>query len=160
MLDMRTDPRLESLFLRQEIEQFNAAYAAALDEQRLDDWTEMFTEDAFYVILSKENHDHNMPVGLIYCENRGMIRDRAFALKKTAMFAPRYMRHMIANLQVLSATNDEIHARANYITLRSSPVDRTTAAYAGTPIQTPILVDGELSKAHVFVLSLGGRLSF
>jgi long-chain fatty acid transport protein len=54
----------------------------------------------------------------------------------------------------------KIDAGANYITLRSSPVDRTTAAYAGTPVQTPILVDGELSKAHVFVLSLGGRLSF
>lgn len=54
----------------------------------------------------------------------------------------------------------KIDAGANYITLRSSPVDRVTAAYAGTPVQTPILVDGELSKAHVVVLSLGGRLSF
>jgi len=54
----------------------------------------------------------------------------------------------------------KIDAGANYITLRSSPIDRITAAYAGTPAQTPILVNGELSKAHVFVLSLGGRLSF
>jgi anthranilate 1,2-dioxygenase small subunit len=111
------DPRLESLFLRAEIDAFNAAYAAALDEQRLDDWVEMFTDDAFYVILSKENHDRNMPVGLIYCENKGMIQDRAFALQKTAMFAPRYMRHIIGNLQVLP-DNNQIRARANYVTLQ------------------------------------------
>ncbi len=111
------DPRLEALFLRAEIDAFNAAYAAALDEQRLDDWVEMFTDDAFYVILSKENHDRNMPVGLIYCENKGMIQDRAFALQKTAMFAPRYMRHIIGNLQVLP-DNNQIRARANYVTLQ------------------------------------------
>lgn len=54
----------------------------------------------------------------------------------------------------------KIDAGANYIHLDSAPVDRITAAYVGTPVQTPILTDGELTKAHVFVLSLGGRLSF
>jgi anthranilate 1,2-dioxygenase small subunit len=37
------DPRLDALFLRHELEMFNAAYAAALDEQRLSDWVEMWT---------------------------------------------------------------------------------------------------------------------
>jgi anthranilate 1,2-dioxygenase small subunit len=111
--------RLEAMLLREEIETFNAAYAAALDEQRLADWTEMFTEDGFYVVISRENADRGMPVGLIYCENKGMIRDRAFALEKTAMFAPRYLRHMIANTQVLGHTEDgHIRARANYIVLQ------------------------------------------
>lgn len=54
----------------------------------------------------------------------------------------------------------KIDAGANYLTLHSAPIDRITAAYAGTPVQTPILVKGELTKAHVLVLSLGGRLSF
>ncbi len=54
----------------------------------------------------------------------------------------------------------KIDVGANYLMLKSSPVDRITAAYAGTPVQTPIIVNGEVSKAHVFVLSLGGRLSF
>lgn len=54
----------------------------------------------------------------------------------------------------------KIDAGANYIALGSAPVDRITAAYAGTPAQTPILVDGQLANAHVIVLSLGGRLSF
>ena len=84
-----------------EVNEFNAAYAAALDEQRLIDWVEMFTEDAFYVVISRENADHGLPVGLIYCDSKGMIHDRAFALEKTAMFAPRYLRHIIGNLQVL-----------------------------------------------------------
>jgi len=95
-----SDPRLEAVLLRHEIETFNTAYAAALDEQRLMDWVELFSDDALYVVLSRENFERNLPVGLIYCENKGMIRDRAFALKETAMFAPRYTRHLISNLSV------------------------------------------------------------
>ena len=95
-----TDARLAALLLHHEIDQFNARYAAALDDQRLQDWVELFADDAFYLVTSRENADHGLPVGLIYCEGRGMIRDRAFALEKTAMFAPRYLRHIIGNLVV------------------------------------------------------------
>jgi anthranilate 1,2-dioxygenase small subunit len=110
-----SDPRLAALLLHHEIHNFNAAYAAALDEQRLTDWVEMFTDDAFYVVISRENADKGLPVGLIYCDSKAMIYDRAFALEKTAMFAPRYLRHIIGNLQVLEQNgHPSIRARANY----------------------------------------------
>ena len=113
------DPRLEALLLHHEIEAFNAAYAATLDDQRLMEWAEMFTDDALYVVISRENFQRDLPVGLIYCENKGMIRDRAFALQETAMFAPRYLRHMISNLSVGEPKGDgTIVARANYVVLQ------------------------------------------
>src|SRR5262249_17063018 len=123
MLDARqgaaNDRRIEALLLHHEGDAFNAAYAAALDDGRLTDWGEMFTDDAFYVVISRENADRGLPVGLIYCENKGMIFDRAFALEKTAMFAPRYLRHVIGNLQVLGEeANGDIRARANYVVLQ------------------------------------------
>jgi anthranilate 1,2-dioxygenase small subunit len=83
------------------------------------DWVELFDDNAHYVVLSRENFERNLPVGLIYCENKGMIRDRAFALKETAMFAPRYVRHLIANLAVEAEASDgTIAARANYVVLQ------------------------------------------
>jgi anthranilate 1,2-dioxygenase small subunit len=113
------DRRIEALLLHREIEEFNNAYAAALDEQRLSDWAEMFTDDAFYIITSRENADRGLPVGLIYCENKGMIHDRAFATEKTAMFAPRYLRHIVGNLQVLGEEESgDIRARANYVVVQ------------------------------------------
>ena len=112
------DRRLEALLLQRELEEFNAAYAAALDEERLTDWADMFTDDAFYVVISRENADRGMPVGLIYCENKAMILDRANAMK-TEMFAPRYLRHVIGNLQVLGEeANGDIRARANYVVVQ------------------------------------------
>jgi anthranilate 1,2-dioxygenase small subunit len=113
------DRRIAALLLHREIEEFNSAYAAALDDGRLNDWAEMFTDDAFYVIISRENADRGMPVGLVYCENKGMIQDRAFAVEKTEMFAPRYLRHIIGNTQVLGEEhNGDIRARANYVVVQ------------------------------------------
>src|SRR5579871_5488316 len=110
-----TDRRLAALLLHREIEEFNNAYAAALDENRLNDWAELFTDDAFYIVISRENADRNMPVGLIYCESKGMLLDRANAMK-TEMFAPRYLRHIIGNTQVLGEEqNGDVRARANYL---------------------------------------------
>jgi anthranilate 1,2-dioxygenase small subunit len=121
MLDqpnIATDRRIAALLLHHEIDEFNSAYAAALDDNRLTEWAEMFTDDAFYVVISRENADRNMPVGLIYCENKGMILDRALAMK-TEMFAPRYLRHVIGNVQVLAEEgNGDIRARANYVVVQ------------------------------------------
>ena len=112
-------PGLDALLLHHEVDQFNAAYALALDERRLNDWVEMFTDDAFYVVISRENADKGMPVGLIYCDSKAMIHDRAFATEKTSMFAPRYLRHLVGNLQILGDDGrGGIRARANYVVMQ------------------------------------------
>src|SRR5215467_3539686 len=113
------DSRVEALLLHHEIECFNVRYAQALDEQRLADWTNMFTDEALYIVLSRENFDRGLPAGLIYCENKRMIHDRAFAVMESSMFAPRYLRHIIGNQLVLSVESDgTIKARANYVVLQ------------------------------------------
>jgi anthranilate 1,2-dioxygenase small subunit len=143
-------PALDALLLHHEVEKFNGAYAAALDEQRLTDWVEMFTDDAFYAVISRENADRGMPVGLIYCDSKAMIYDRAFALEKTAMFAPRYLRHFISNLQVLGEDQvGAIRARANYIVIQVL-YDRPEAKLHQVGIYHDVFrrVDGALKLAE------------
>lgn len=48
----------------------------------------------------------------------------------------------------------------SYITFKDAPIDRLTAAYAGTAAQTPIIVNGELQDASALVFSLGARVAF
>ncbi|KZD07969.1 aromatic-ring-hydroxylating dioxygenase subunit beta [Oceanibaculum pacificum] len=116
----KSDALLDRLLLRQEIEEFNAAYAEALDNGPLSDWPDFFAEDGLYVITARENHNAGLPVGLVYCEGKGMLRDRIFAIEKTAMFAPRYMRHFIANTRIVeNRANGEIVATANYLLLQT-----------------------------------------
>src|SRR5258708_12503573 len=77
--------------LRLEIEEFNAEYAAVLDAGRVQDWLNFFAEDAIYRITGRENADAGLPVGLVYCEGIGMLRDRALPISPTTMSAPRYL---------------------------------------------------------------------
>lgn len=53
-----------------------------------------------------------------------------------------------------------IDAAVNYIKFKDASIDRTTAAYAGSPVQTPILVNGTLENAHALVLSIGAHVKF
>jgi long-chain fatty acid transport protein len=53
-----------------------------------------------------------------------------------------------------------LDAAFNYVDFENETIDRTTAAYAGTAAQTPILVNGTLRDAKAFIISLGGRMTF
>lgn len=54
----------------------------------------------------------------------------------------------------------EINAAANYLTLSEAAINRNTAAYVGTPAQTPVLVKGTVASPSVLIFSLGGRVRF
>jgi anthranilate 1,2-dioxygenase small subunit len=101
---------------RRRVDAFHAAYCDTLDGGRLADWPASFT-DCFYRITARENRDLGLPVGLVYCEGRAMLRDRAFAIEKTAMHAPRYLRHFVSNVRIDAIENGGtvIRARANYL---------------------------------------------
>lgn len=117
MLDVPTaDARLSRLLLRAEVQEFHDRYCEALDAQDLLAWVEFFAEDGFYSVISRENFEAGLPVGLIHCEGKAMVHDRAFALAKTSMFGPRYLRHMVSNLRVEGeAADGSVSARANYV---------------------------------------------
>ena len=118
--------------LRLEIEEFNVEYAAVLDAGRVQDWPQFFTEDAIYRITGRENADAGLPVGLVYCEGIGMMRDRALAISRTTMFAPRYLLHQVTNTRVLALDpSGEISAEANYALFETLVDEKTVLQQVG-----------------------------
>jgi 3-phenylpropionate/cinnamic acid dioxygenase small subunit len=131
--------------LKAEIEDFNWDYADALDNNRLGEWPNFFTEDAFYRIRSRENADAGMPVGLVHCEGRRMIVDRAFALQHTEMFEPRYYRHVIGTAKVLDVSGSGvITARANYALYETIIDEDTRLLQAGQYVDEFVRTGGRL----------------
>ena len=43
-----------------------ADYAAALDEQRYDDWLGLFAEDCRYTVQPRENYEAGLPLATIH----------------------------------------------------------------------------------------------
>jgi len=115
--------------LRIEIEEFHAEYCHALDRGALEDWPDFFTEDAVYRITARENADAGLRVGLVYADSKAMLRDRAFAIKHTQMFAPRYLQHFVTNVRVITA--EPLRAQSNYLLLQTLVDGPTTIQQSG-----------------------------
>ena len=124
------DPRA-TREVRLEIEEFHADYCWTLDCGDVEQWPAYFTEDAVYRITARENADAGLPVGLVYADSRAMIRDRAFAIKHTQMYAPRTMQHFVTNVRVLEVKESGIKAQANYLLLQTLVDGPTTIQQAG-----------------------------
>jgi anthranilate 1,2-dioxygenase small subunit len=131
--------------LRHEIEDFNTEYCATLDARLVESWPYYFTQDGIYRVTSRENAELGMPVGLVYSQGRDMMHDRAVAIARTQMFAPRYNLHLVTNTRVVSeAACGEICAQANFLLLQTLVEGPSTIHMAGTYHDRFVRVDGKL----------------
>ena len=137
------DPR-ETREERMAIEEFHAQYCWTLDCGDVESWPEYFTDDAVYRITARENADAGLPVGLVYADSKAMIRDRAFALKHTQMYAPRTLQHFVTNVRVLQAKAGEIKAQSNYLLLQTLVDGPTTIQQSGRYYDTFVQANGRL----------------
>jgi salicylate 5-hydroxylase small subunit len=122
-LSAREDGALQSLLLHHAIDRFNAAYAAALDDQRFEDWPEFFLDDGHYTVQARENHARGLPLALMALESKGMLRDRVYGITQTIYHAPYYMRHVVSPARVTGEEGGRILAEANYAVFRAKPGD-------------------------------------
>jgi salicylate 5-hydroxylase small subunit len=131
----------ERLLLQLEIDQLNAAYAAALDERRFDDWPAFFTPDAHYMVQARENFDRGLPLALMALESQGMMKDRVYGITQTIYHGPYYTRHVVGTAQVLGMDGGTIRAQANYAVFRTRPGDASevynVGRYIDAIVRTP-----------------------
>ncbi|TWO73165.1 aromatic-ring-hydroxylating dioxygenase subunit beta [Caenimonas sedimenti] len=121
----------ESLLLQLEIDQLNAAYAAALDERRFDAWPAFFLEEGCYTVQARENFDRGLPLALMALESRGMMKDRVYGITQTIYHGPYYTRHVLSPAQLLPADGARIRAQTHYAVFRTKPGDASEVYNVG-----------------------------
>jgi len=135
---------IASLLLHHEIDQLNAAYAAALDEKRFDAWPAFFTEQGRYTVQARENFDRGLPLALMALESRGMMRDRVYGVTQTIYHAPYYMRHVVSPAQVLGDDGTVVRAQAHYAVFRTKPGGVSEVYNVGRYVDELVREDGAL----------------
>lgn len=135
---------LDRLLRRCEVEELYSAYATALDEWKLEAWPLLFTDPCLYRVMPRENYERGLPLCLMFCESRGMLEDRVMAVRETAVYAPRVLRHMTSGLEVREMEDGSLHAQANYVIFRSRLEAGTEIRSAGRYIDTIVREDGRL----------------
>jgi 3-phenylpropionate/cinnamic acid dioxygenase small subunit len=81
--------------------------------------------------VPRENWERDLPIALMLCESKGMLRDRVTAVRNTSVYAPRTFRHLIAQFRIQPETPERIHVRANYVVLQTLVDDLTRIQNAG-----------------------------
>lgn len=116
---------------RPAVEDFHCAYADTLDRGDVEAWPDFFTEDALYRVIARDNHEAGRPLCLMYCDGMGMLKDRAYAIVHTEMYAPRYVQHHVSLIRVTEVADAEIAAEANYLIYETLIDEETRLLQAG-----------------------------
>ena len=101
------------------IEDFIIAYAHDIDDVRLDGWPDYFTEDGTYTILTRENLAAGLPMGIMYCQGRGMMADRIKAMQTANIFEAHTYCHLLGRSQISAGSDGSYAARTNFNIIRT-----------------------------------------
>jgi 3-phenylpropionate/cinnamic acid dioxygenase small subunit len=104
--------------LQYEVERLLARYAAAIDDDRLEDWPAFFAAQCRYQIISRENYDKKLPIGIFFADSRAMLEARVNSLRRANIYEAQHYRHILSPSLVLEAGPGFARAQTNYQVIR------------------------------------------
>jgi 3-phenylpropionate/cinnamic acid dioxygenase small subunit len=107
-----------SATLQPAIAQLNAEYARAIDDDRLEEWPEFFADACVYTITSIDNQRRGLPVGLMYADSKGMLRDRVTALRQANIYERQAYRHLVGLPAILGEADGGVRVETPFLVVR------------------------------------------
>lgn len=95
-----------------------ARYAQAIDEDRLEEWPEFFTEDCLYVVTTHDNHKRGFEAGVVWCNSRGMLRDRVSGLREANIYEQHRYRHIVSMPAEVKSQDGVVKAKTPFAVFR------------------------------------------
>src|SRR2546423_6301134 len=95
-------------------------YVELIDSDRLEDWIELFTDDATYQVLPRENLELKLPASLMLCTSKNMLRDRIVSLRHANLYNPHWDRHLVSAVRVKPQEDGLWQMTANYAVSQSN----------------------------------------
>jgi anthranilate 1,2-dioxygenase small subunit len=100
--------------------QLMADYADLIDADRLEDWLDIFAEDATYCVMPRENLEQDLPASVLLCTSKAMLRDRMTALRRANEYNLHYDRHLISGIKIAPAAKGGWRLEANYAVFQTN----------------------------------------
>lgn len=110
---------VEDLALRARVGDFLLDYIHAIDDGDVHAWPRFFAEDGNYKIVMRENFDAGLPMGVLYCDSAGMMRDRVLALETANIYEPHTYSHTLGGTRLKRASDGTLRARTNFNVTRT-----------------------------------------
>lgn len=139
---------LTDMELQFRVEQLLYEYVQVLDDGNLERWPELFTAECVYQVIARDNHDRGLPLALIRCESRDMLRDRVTALQQANVYGPRYLRHLVSNPRIQQRTESGVTVQSNFAVIRTMQDEPSRVFLAGRYLDRIVADEGALRFAE------------
>ncbi len=130
--------------LRQELRDLYETIGDLLDDNRVEELPDYFTEDCTYKVTSRENYDQGLPAATMFCDGVAMLRDRIMAIRETQVYEPRSWRHFISGVRVLAIEGQLIRPPGNFLVTEAFSDADPTLFIVGRYEDTLVRSDGRL----------------
>lgn len=104
---------------RRRVEALLAHYVDILDQDRLEEWPQLFVEDCRYRVTSALDYRDGLPHGVIYAVSQGMLRDRVSALREANIYEAQRYRHIVGPIWIEDDAGGVVRARSNFLVIRT-----------------------------------------
>ena len=101
------------------IEDFLTRVVHCIDDDKLEAWPDFFAERGAYKIISRENHDRGLPIGVMECDSRAMLQDRIASYRRANVYEPHTYRHQISALRVDALEAGRFACVSNFLVVRT-----------------------------------------
>ncbi len=132
MISSKTRDTIEDLF---------SDYGQLLDEDKLETWLELFTEDAVYEVIPRENEVLNLPVRIMRCDNLDMLRDRINSLRNANEYNIHTSRRLIGRPRIKMVEDDIFDVECSYVVAQTNQEGQTRLFSAGGYKDRVVFVD-------------------
>lgn len=124
------------------VQDLNARYTAAIDDDRLESWPEFFRPDGKYLINTAENVAQNLPLGFMYATSQAMLRDRIKALRQANVYEAQRYRHVLSAPQLIEDKGGLIQARTSFMVARVMHTGETMLFATGV-YEDSVVIEGD-----------------
>jgi anthranilate 1,2-dioxygenase small subunit/terephthalate 1,2-dioxygenase oxygenase component beta subunit len=104
--------------LQLKVQDLNARYAEAIDDDRLETWPDFFVDTCHYLVTTAENVAQGFPIGLMFATSRAMLRDRIKALREANVYEAQRYRHILGTPIIEEDGANTVQARTGFMVAR------------------------------------------
>ena len=101
------------------IQALHTRYIRVIDDDALEQWPELFVPDGDYAVITRENHDRNLPAALMSCRGHGMMKDRVMGYRKINVYEPHRYTHQVSGLEITAVADNAWHCVSNFLVVRT-----------------------------------------
>lgn len=127
------------------VDELQEDYAQCLDGDEVERWPDFFVEKGVYRITPRENDDLALPIAIMACDGRGMLRDRVFSMRHANIYAKHFYRHILGRARWTGEDADGSQRfQTNYAVFRTVEHGATTVFSTGRYLDRVVEADGAL----------------